>query len=391
MEWVTPLNRQPSKSPTSATQPRSSQPRNPKPYKKPTPLSHAVGTLRVKFAALVSIAVTLAALFTWLGMRFSFGPSVTLPVIVVTAVVVVPLAARGMTSPLREMTRAARAMADGDYSARVAVRGSHDELGSLTAAFNSMAQELQANDQARRELVANVSHELRTPVAALQAQLENMVDGVTPTTTAVLEGALGQTERLTRLITYLLDLSRVEAGASALHIAPIDLGDFLEECAHDLSMVEASKDLHFLIDVSPDDLVLQADSERLRQIIVNLVNNAIRHSPTGGEILLVAYTTAQRDGQGGEVVIEISDEGPGIAPHEREQVFERFALGSRGAATSSMSAAGGTASGGTGIGLSIVRWAVQLHGGRVEVVDASRAGRQQGACVRLVFPQPVAA
>ena len=123
--------------------------------------------------------------------------------------------ARGMTSPLREMAAAASAMARGDYGRRVRAT-SHDEVGELARAFNAMAAELADVDRMRRDLVANVSHELRTPIGALQALLENLVDGVEPVDPAALRTALGQTERLGRLVSQLLDLSRLESGALAL-------------------------------------------------------------------------------------------------------------------------------------------------------------------------------
>ncbi|WP_425956384.1 sensor histidine kinase [Xylanimonas sp. McL0601] len=321
-------------------------------------------SLKIKLGVLVVAAVTFAAALTWLGLRVQLGPSRTFPLVIVLSLVLTQVLARGMTSPLREMTVAVEAMAAGDYDQRVTAT-SRDEVGTLAAAFNQMAEDLASVDRTRRDLIANVSHELRTPVAALQAQLENMVDGVTQPTPAALELSLAQTERLTRLVTYLLDLSRVEAGASALSITTIAVGDFLEECAQAHSMVEASKNLRYVVDVTPDDLVLEADAERLRQIVVNLLQNAIRHSPSSGEIRLDGYP------EGGDVVIEVSDEGPGIAPQDRERVFERFARG------------GATASGGTGIGLAIVRWAVDLHGGHVTVEDSPTG---EGATMRLVLP-----
>lgn len=332
-------------------------------------------SIKIKLGVLVVAAATFAAAMTWLGLRVQLGPSRTFPLVIVLSLVLTQVLARGMTSPLREMTAAAQAMAAGDYSQRVRAT-SRDEVGQLAATFNQMAEDLASSDRTRRDLIANVSHELRTPVAALQAQLENLVDGVAEPTPATLELALDQTERLTRLVTYLLDLSRVEAGASALTISRVPVGDFLEDTAEALSMVDAAKNLRYVVDVTPPDLTLEADAERLRQIVTNLLQNAIRHSPHGGEVRLDAYP------DGDDVVIEVSDQGPGIAPEDRERIFERFARGS----TASHAQPGlgvPTASGGTGIGLAIVRWAVDLHGGTVGVAD-SPAG--QGATLRLRLP-----
>lgn len=326
-------------------------------------------SLKTKLGVLVAATATLAVLITWLGLQASLGPSRTFPLAIVLSLLLTQILARGMTSPLREMTAAVQAMADGDYTTRVHAT-SQDEVGQLATAFNMMAEDLESVEQTRRDLIANVSHELRTPVAALQAQLENMVDGVAEPTPAALEQALAQTERLTRLVTYLLDLSRIEAGASALSVGRVSVGDFLEDCAQSLSMVEAGKGLNYVVDVTPEDLTLEADAERLHQVITNLLQNAIRHSPQGGVIRLDGYPVDDL------VVIEVSDQGPGIAPQDREQIFERFARGSHGVATPST----GT-SGGTGIGLAIVRWAVDLHGGHIEVADSA-----EGATMRVTLP-----
>ncbi|MEU2201092.1 HAMP domain-containing sensor histidine kinase [Isoptericola sp. NPDC019482] len=330
-------------------------------------------SLKTKLGVLVVATVTFAVLITWIGLQNELGPTRTLPLAIFLSLVIVQLLARGMTSPLRDMTAAVQAMAAGDYSIRVRAT-SRDEVGQLAEAFNVMAADLDASDRVRRELIANVSHELRTPVAALQAQLENMVDGVTEPTPSALELSLEQTERLTRLVTYLLDLSRVEAGASALVLSEFSVGDFLEESAQAMSMVDAAKGLSYVVDVTPPDLALEADVERLRQVVTNLLQNAIRHSPHGGTVRLDAYPVDD------EIMLEVSDEGPGIAPEDRGRIFERFASGAA-AGRPHAAPPSGMASGGTGIGLAIVRWAVDLHGGHVEVADTDR-----GATMRVTLP-----
>ncbi|GAA1990373.1 ATP-binding protein [Isoptericola halotolerans] len=334
-----------------------------------------VHSLKVKLGLLVVASVTVAVVITWVGLRNELGPSRTFPLAIIVSLLLTQVLARGMTSPLRQMTAAAQAMADGDYSIRVRST-SQDEVGQLAEAFNTMAGDLEASDHVRRDLIANVSHELRTPVAALQAQLENMVDGVTEPTPSSLELSLEQTERLSRLVTYLLDLSRVEAGASALMLTEFSVGDFLEECAEAMSMVEAAKGLTYVVDVTPEDLTLEADVERLRQVVTNLLQNAIRHSPHGGTVSLDAYP----DGE--HVIVEVGDEGPGIAPEDRDRVFERFARGTSDVRPQP------SASGGTGIGLAIVRWAVDLHGGHVEVADTESGATMRVALPALARPAP---
>jgi signal transduction histidine kinase len=328
-----------------------------------------VSSIKVKLGLLVAATVTLAAFITWFGLYRALGPTRTLPLAIVVSLIVTQLLARGMTSPLREMTAAARAMAAGDYSRRVRAT-SRDEVGQLAAAFNTMADDLQQADRFRRELVANVSHELRTPVAALQAQLENVVDGVVEPDPATMQAALAQTERLGRLVTYLLDLSRLEAGDAPLDVSELALKDFLQEAADEAALVGAARQVRFEVAVTPPDLTVPADPERLHQVLANLLHNAVRHSPAGDVVRLVALPV------GRSVRIDVVDNGPGISPAERQHVFERFVRGNQPATTGQVS------TGGTGLGLAIVRWAVELHGGRIEVADTA-----SGCTMRVTLPR----
>ena len=325
-------------------------------------------SIKIKLGVLVTATVTLAAFVTWLGLRNELGPSRTLPLAVVVSVLAVQVIAHGMTAPLREMRTAARAMASGDYSRRVRAT-SRDEVGQLAQAFNTMAADLEQVDTLRREMVANVSHELRTPVAALRAQLENMVDGVVVPDEPALQAALDQTERLGRLVAYLLDLSRIEAGAVGLDIAELPVADLLREAAAVAEPLGADKALTLQVAVLPPDLTVPADAERLHQVLTNLLHNAVRHSPPGGEIRLEARRA------GGSVVIDVVDQGPGIAPADRQRVFQRFTRGNAPTQT------GRESTGGTGLGLAIVRWAVELHGGTVAVADSA-----SGARMRVTLP-----
>lgn len=325
-------------------------------------------SIKIKLGVLVAATVTLAAFVIWVGYGRALGPSRTLPLAILLSLILTQLLARGMTSPLREMTEAARAMAGGDYSRRVRST-SRDEVGQLAEAFNTMADDLQQLDTFRRELVANVSHELRTPVTALQAQLENMVDGVSEPDPATLATALAQTERLSRLVSSLLDLSRVEAGAMPLRTQDVPLARLLGQAADEATLVGAPKQLTFAVDVEPADLTVPADPERLHQVVANLLQNAARHSPAQDEVRVVA----RRDGA--SVRIDVVDHGPGIAREQRAHVFERFVRGNTPALT------GQGSTGGTGLGLAIVRWAVELHGGSVQVADTD-----SGCTMRVLLP-----
>jgi signal transduction histidine kinase len=329
-----------------------------------------VQSIKVKLGVLVAATVTLAAFVTWWGLtRLHLGPTRTLPLAIVVSLILTQVLARGMTSPLREMTAAARAMASGDYTQRVRAT-SRDEVGQLAASFNTMADDLQQADSFRRELVANVSHELRTPVAALQAMLENVVDGVVEPDPPLMQAALAQTERLGRLVTYLLDLSRLEAGDVPLDVEDLRLKDFLQEAADEAALVAGPRRVRFEVAVEPSDLTVPADPERLHQVIANLLHNAVRHSPMDDVVRLVAQPV------GRFVRIDIVDNGPGIAAADRASVFERFVRGNSPAVTGQIS------TGGTGLGLAIVRWAVELHGGRIEVADTD-----SGCTMRITLPK----
>ncbi|GAA1483368.1 sensor histidine kinase [Brachybacterium fresconis] len=330
-------------------------------------------SFKVKLGILVGAVVSVAALLTQVSIRAGVQPWLAIPLVVVIALVFTQLLARGMTSPLREMTGAAQAMARGDYTQRIRAT-SRDEVGQLAAAFSTMASELEQTDEMRRDLVANVSHELRTPVAGLRAQLENLVDGVTDPDPAALEVALAETERLSLLVNHLLDLSRLDAGVVELDLEAIEMTPFLHEVVDAATLAAGGRDVRWIVDVDPADLTVTADAARIHQVIHNLLENAARHSPAGGRIHVRAARTA--DGEG--VWIDVHDEGPGIAREDRSRVFERFQRG--GYADSS---------GGTGLGLAIARWAVGLHGGTIEVLDDPRtelARDGRSSLIRVVLP-----
>lgn len=310
-----------------------------------------VRSIKVKLGLLVAATITVASVLAVVGTRAGLSPWATVPVAVLAALGITQLLARGMTSPLREMTHAAQQMAQGDYSQRVRAT-SGDEVGELARAFNRMSATLEMVDRHRRDLVANVSHELRTPISALQAVLENLVDGVSQPSPEELRRALAQTERLGRLVNDLLDLSRVEEGVTPLRFKDVRLADLLEE-----AVAQARVDgLRYAVVVRPESLTVPADPDRVHQLLANLLDNASRHSPAGG---LVRVSAEVADG---DVLVAVADDGPGIAASDRRAVFERFTTS---AAQNS----------GTGLGLAISRWVAQLHGGTIAVADSDHGCR----------------
>jgi signal transduction histidine kinase len=331
----------------------------------PRPLD-PIRSIKLKLAILMLSSGGIAfAFFNW---QIGWLPPRTTIAAMVLALVTSQILAHGMTRPLRDMTAAARAMAKGDYTRRIRATA-RDEVGELSYAFNQMAADLDASDQRRRELIANVSHELRTPITALNGVLENLVDGVAKPDPATLKTALQQTERLGRLVSELLDLSRIDAGAFPLQMEEFDLELLLEEVAAEAGVMAAAtgRGVRFAVDVQPPGAMAVADRGRLYQVVVNLLDNAARHGPSGGEVRVRA------EGRAADVVIEVEDEGPGIPVGERDSVFERFTRGER---------AGG---GGTGLGLAIARWVVDLHGGSIAVVTPDA---QPGCVIRVIIPTP---
>jgi signal transduction histidine kinase len=322
----------------------------------PRPLD-PMRSFKLKVSILVGVSLTTSSVALWLGENWRFRYALLAALAV--ALLVTQVVAHGMTSPLREMTAAARAMATGDYDREVRAT-SRDEVGELAVAFNQMSRDLAASDRYRRELIANVSHELRTPIAALQAVLENVVDGVTPPDDITMRTALNQTQRLGNLVSELLDLSRLDGGALPLSREVFAVQPFLRD------VVDQARLTNVQVDVTPSDLTADADPARLHQVVANLLDNAARHSPDG----LAVVVQASRLGPQGGLVLEVSDQGPGIAESDRSKVFERFTRG-------------GSNDGGTGLGLAIARWAVELHGGSIAVV-----GHPPGCRIRVTLPPP---
>lgn len=322
-----------------------------------------INSIKVKLGVLVVASVVATALITWYGLLvLDVWPRYTLPVAVLVSLAVTQVLAHGMTRPLRQMTRAAADMAAGRPAAPVHT-GGRDEVAALARAFATMREEVSAAQDRRRDLLANVSHELRTPVAALRAQLENLVDGVRPADTDALEQLLRTTDTLADLVEDLLDLARADAGVTPLHREPVDVAVLLDDVVAQVGQVRP--DRLVTVEAAPG-LHVVADPRRLRQVVVNLLDNATRHAPPGTCVQVTAGLVPDVG-----FVLEVTDDGPGIPAAERESVFERFQRGE------------GAGRRGTGLGLAIARWVVTLHGGRIAVVPAPG----HGCRVRVELPQ----
>jgi signal transduction histidine kinase len=306
-----------------------------------------VPSLKLKLGFVIAAAVAVTVFVFWVGIKVGVWPSVSGIIAGVVAMVMVWFLARGMTSPMREMAAAASEMAKGNYDRRVR-SSARDEVGELARAFNPMAAELAETDRVRRDLVANVSHELRTPITALQAVLENLVDGVTepdPRTFAIM---LAQVERLGRLVKQLLDLSRLESGAVPLERTEFRIEPLLTHAVREQQL--HAPEIAVSVSVDSPDLIADGDPERVHQVVANLLENAVRHTPQGGSVEVRAERCA--DG----VTITVLDEGPGIAAADEARIFERFYRSDSARASSD---------GGAGLGLAIAQWIVDLHGGDI--------------------------
>ena len=273
------------------------------------------------------------------------------------ALVMARFIARGMTQPLRDMAAAARRMETGDYSTRVNVR-SLDEVGQLAHAFNRMSAELETIELGRRELVANVSHELKTPIAAIRAHLENLLDGVEQPDPATLEVMLAQSERLGRLVEQLLDLSKLQSGEVPLHRERVPLAPLVAQV---ISEIEVRGPDHGTIARSLDEDLppVDADPERVHQVLYNLVDNAVRATPGDGTITIEAHRV------NGDVHVSVADTGIGIDPQDLPRVFERFYR---------VDPSRSRHDGGTGIGLAIARSVVEAHGGQIQATSEPGQG-----------------
>jgi signal transduction histidine kinase len=323
----------------------------------PRPLD-PVRSIKAKLSLALGLAGGVGLAIFWWSLDFMRVELSWFAIAVALGLVTLQVMAHGATVPLREMTVAAKAMARGDYTRRVRAT-SRDEVGELATAFNQMAADLAAADRQRRELIANVSHELRTPITALRGLLENIVDGVSEAEPETMRTALTQTERLGRLVTELLDLSRLDAGVVPMARTPIDIRTFLGDVVREATVNADGAGIDVRFKVSAPAIRIEGDRERLHQVFANLLDNAARHSPPGGTV------TVRAERHDDAVVVAVADEGEGIPPADRDRVFERFTRGER------------ATGGGTGLGLAIAHWVVQLHRGTIAVVDP--AGTSSGA------------
>jgi two-component system sensor histidine kinase BaeS len=299
----------------------------------------------------------------------SGGPLLLLARLAAVALVVVGLwsvsrRVRRLTGPIYELVGAAHRIEDGDYAVRVSepVRAPR-ELRELTAGFNTMAARLEADEIQRRSLLADVSHELRTPLAVVQGNIEALVDGVHPADPTHLAAILEETRVLGRLVDDLRTVTLSESGVLPLHPEPTDIGLLIADVARSFRAMAAAGDATVLVEEPPaidgtndDAPLLDVDPIRIREVLSNLVANALRYTPAGGTVTISAATELD----GGWLRVEVRDTGPGLAPDVAEHVFDRFARTAD--------------SGGSGLGLAIARYLVEAHGGQIGLESRPEGG-----------------
>ncbi len=271
------------------------------------------------------------------------------------------------------------------------------DLSEANAALQASHEKLKALDRLKSEFVSNVSHELRTPLTAIRMAVDNLLDGVTgelsPTLTRYLTRVRSNTDRLVRLITDLLDLSRIEAGRVELHPTAIPAGDLIQEVVEGLRPMAAAKGVDLLVPPAAPPTLAYADRDKLQQVLINLVENAVKFTGSGGTITVRARTLiAEEHGTGGAegrsplplrpsapqqfLEIAVEDTGQGIPPEELGAIFDKFHQVRRDGQAKTQ---------GTGLGLAIAKSLIELHGGRIRV--ESQVGRGS----RFVFTVPALA
>ncbi len=285
----------------------------------------------------------------------------------ITAVVVGVFVSRRVVNPIRQMMHASRRIANGDYHERVQELG-RDELGQLAGSFNQMAASLERTETMRRELIGNVAHELRTPLTNIKGYMEGLMDGVLPPEPDTYQLVYREADRLQRLVDDLQELSRVEAGVVALHRQPHPLRELVEQTVRRLRPQFEEKDVALRLEISASLPPVLADEDRLGQVLLNLVGNALQYTPSGGT---VSITAAQAQNL---VEILIQDNGIGIPAEHLPHLFDRFYRVDK-----SRSRAGG----GSGIGLTIARHLVEAHGGRIWALSD---GPGQGSTFGIALP-----
>jgi len=303
----------------------------------------------------VTTVLPLLVLVVVRGLNPLFGSMAAIGTLVAVAVVVVGSRyARRTWRPVGRLVKAAGSLADGDYSVRVDPTLGSAAVRPVAESFNEMASRLETASEQRRRLLADLGHELRTPLTVVRAEIESMLDGVHRPDPEHLELLLDEVAVMERLLEDLRTLSLAEAGALSLELEPADLADLVGDVAEAYRRNATEASVAILVDAPSRLPEVLVDTVRIREVVTNLVVNALRAMPDGGTVTLGVRQ------EGGDQLITVVDTGVGIDPDEALQVFDRFRKGST--------------STGSGLGLTISRDLVQAHGGSISLRSIPGAG-----------------
>ncbi len=291
---------------------------------------------------------------------------------VLLAVVIGVYFGTDIITPIQRISKTAQALKDGDYSARTGLHGD-DEIGQLCETFDAMADAMERDRELERQLIGDVAHELRTPLMAIQATVEAIQDGVLPADEARLSTINSETQRLSRLVSALLSLNRLENGTVVAKIQPMNLSDLLADLALNHQALIESAELTFDAKIDPE-VRIRGDRDLVSRAVANLLSNAVRYTPEGGSVTMIVT----RDH--GEACVLVSDTGIGISAEDQRKVFSRFWRAD---------AARDRSSGGLGIGLAMVKEVVDQHHGRVTLDSVEGQGSTFGIRIPLAPDDPV--
>lgn len=275
-----------------------------------------------------------------------------------------------LTRPIRELTRATHAVSEGNLSQQVPVR-SNDELGELAQAFNKMSSELSRSVNARRQMTADIAHELRTPLSLILGHAEAVHDGVLPASRENFEIIREEAARLEHLVNDLRILSLADAGELSMSLQRVEPERLLQEVAALYQYQTRQKNITLAMDITSPLPTLEVDPGRMTQVLTNILDNALRHTPEGGRIMLSAREVDRH------VELAIEDSGPGLKREELDRIFDRFYRADPSRQR------GSDVSGGSGLGLAIARSIVQAHGGQISA--ESEVGR--GLRITITVPR----
>ena len=333
--------------------------------------------IKVDGKSVGELAVLAPSLTALSGVEYSFLKEVdrtltsaTLMALVVALLLGIAIS-NWLVSPLKSLTKAAHRITGGDFSQRVEIR-SNDEFGDVGNAFNLMASTLEKDKELREKLLTDVAHELRTPLSVIKGNLEALLDGVYQPTDENLSLVYDEVLLLERLINDLREVSLAEAGELRLDMSEVDIEDLVSQAIGFFKPQAEEKGVELSVEISPGAHKVRGDQQRIRQVLHNLLSNALRHTPGGGKITVGVKTIVSPDP---EVSVSVSDTGSGIAPEDLPHVFERFYRGDPSRARRS---------GGTGLGLVIAKELVEAHGGRIWI--ESMPGK--GTTVTFTLPMP---